>query len=113
MPGNDLEAQFATADGHWLIILTDDCPYEETVRAVLLSDDLAVVDQLEFSVEYNSIVIESVNIRQTNLIDLHCNGNRTLQVELFDQPLGVLRGLTAKFSSRCVSKNRRIELTIL
>lgn len=52
LPGAVLERQFRVSDGRYLIFLTDDTPYEETLRIYLLSDSFRVLDGLEFGSAY-------------------------------------------------------------
>ena len=109
--GKSLEAQFATPTGQSLLILTDDCPFEETVRVILLSAELVIVDELEFASAYESLIVQTVNARSKDMIDVQCDNQRRLQISLHEQPLGAFARLTAIFTKRWISKNNLISLS--
>ena len=115
--GRSLESQFVAGNKEHLLILTDDCPFEETLRVVLLSPELKILDELEHCSAYESLVIEdavalkdeSESNRQQ--IQINCAQQRPLFVELLDQPLGLLTQLSSKLSNQVVSNKKRIVLT--
>ena len=115
--GRSLESQFIAANKEHLLILTDDCPFEETLRVVLLSPELKILDELEHCSAYESLVIEdavaltdeSESNRQQ--IQINCAQQQPLFVELLDQPLGLLTQLSSKLSNQVVSNKKRIVLT--
>jgi hypothetical protein len=115
--GRSLESQFIAANKEHLLILTDDCPFEETLRVVLLSPELKILDELEHCSAFESLVIEdavaltdeSESNRQQ--IQINCAQQQPLFVELLDQPLGLLTQLSSKLSNQVVSNKKRIVLT--
>lgn len=52
LEGAVLEAQFLLDDGRYLLLLSDDSPYEERIHVVLLDRDLSPLDTLEIGAPY-------------------------------------------------------------
>jgi hypothetical protein len=109
--GKTLEAQFVNSTGELLLVLTDDCPFEETLRLVLLSPDLALVDLLEFTSPYGSLIVQQVSPLLQNQLEIQGNNQQCFNAELLPEPLSISAHLAAKYAGRIVSKNKRMTLT--
>lgn len=59
LPGVVLEAQFAVGPG-FLLLATEDVPFEEALHAVLLSPALSVLDEAELSAPYTPGVLRDL-----------------------------------------------------
>ncbi|MBL8211374.1 MAG: hypothetical protein JNK87_11710 [Bryobacterales bacterium] len=62
-----LETQVLLADGRYLLVLTDDCPFEEQVHVILLDRFLRVRDRYRFGKPYTPGVVESVAAKENTL----------------------------------------------
>lgn len=109
--GKSLEAQFETTGGEFLLVLTDGCPFEETLRIALLSAELESVDELEYAAAYESLIVKNVKSISQSKLEIACGNQRHFQVQLFEKPLSLLRGFASKTSRSSISKRKRIALT--
>ena len=109
--GRTLEGQFVNSAGELLLVLTDDCPFEETLRLVLLSPDLDVIDSLEFASPYDSFVVQQVSAMPDNQIQIQVNNQQCFDAELLDRPMSLSAQLAAKCTGHVVSQKKRITLT--
>lgn len=109
--GKTLEAQFVNSAGELLLVLTDDCPFEETLRLVLLSPDLDVVDSLELASPYDSFVVQQVSAMPDNQIQIQVNNQQCFDAELLDRPMSLSAQLAAKYAGHVVSQRKRMTLT--
>jgi len=108
--GRTLEAQFINASGELLLILTDNCPFEETVRLVLLDSELTPIDSLEYASPYESLLIEEVVAKEDSQVLIKGSGKQ-LFVNLLDHPMKLLMKLAAQAADQQISENGRIVLT--
>lgn len=69
IPGATLEQQFRLDEGRFLLFLTDDVPYEETLRIYLLSKDFRILDGLEFGGAYVTGSLENVTIKDSRTLE--------------------------------------------
>ena len=106
--GATLEGQFQTESGNYFLVLTDDCPFEETVRCYLLSKENAVIDQLEFAVPYQSLIIQEIEIVGDQSLCLLCSGNTKLKIDISEIRGSVIKRLFSRIEH---SKNGLITLT--
>ena len=111
--GRTLEGQFVNSAGELLLVLTDDCPFEETLRLVLLSPDLDVIDSLEFASPYDSFIVQQVSVMPGNQVQVQVQGNnqQSFDAELLDQPMSLSAQLAAKYAGQVVSQRKRMTLS--
>ncbi len=67
--GEIIEAQFKTDSGQYLLIISDNCPYEDGINFYLFSDDLKILDQLSICQSYTSVQFENVQIIDDSTIE--------------------------------------------
>ena len=109
--GRTLEGQFVNSAGELLLVLTDDCPFEETLRLVLLSPDLDVIDSLEFASPYDSFIVQQVSVMPGNQVQVQGNNQQSFNAELLDQPMSLSAQLAAKYAGQVVSQRKRMTLS--
>ena len=109
--GRTLEGQFVNSAGELLLVLTDDCPFEETLRLVLLSPDLDVIDSLEFASPYDSFIVQQVSVMPGNQVQVQGNNQQSFDAELLDQPMSLSAQLAAKYAGQVVSQRKRMTLS--
>lgn len=66
--GAVLEAQFATG-GRYVLFVTEDVPYEESLHILLIDSDLSVLDSVELSAHYTPGIFENVAIVEPDIIE--------------------------------------------
>lgn len=62
LKGTLIEAQYQLDDGRYLLFITDDVPYEETLRIFLIASNAEVLDSLEFGGYLDNGTLEDLNI---------------------------------------------------
>ena len=60
-----LEKQYKVTPGY-LLLLTDDCPFEERLSIYLLSEDMRVLDSMELSLIYHMGILRDIKIESSN-----------------------------------------------
>lgn len=75
IPGVVLEKAFVLKDGRFLVVSTDDCPYEEGIHVTLLQPDGTVDERIDRLHAYHAAVL-------TELLPL---SDDTLQITISDQ----------------------------
>ena len=68
VPGALLERQYVLIDGRFLLFLTDDVPYEETLRIHLLSREFQILDGLEFGGAYVTAGLSDVTTEKADTV---------------------------------------------
>lgn len=66
--GAYLEAQFYLINLGYLLFLTDNVPYEETLRIYLVKDDATVIDELEFGYSMATGTLDIIEYSNENII---------------------------------------------
>ncbi len=66
--GEVIEAQFKTENGQYLLIASDNCPYEEGINIYLLSSDKDVLDHVTIAQNYTSGQFEGLEIMDDSTI---------------------------------------------
>ncbi|NOQ63086.1 MAG: hypothetical protein GQ582_01075 [Methyloprofundus sp.] len=62
VPGHVLEAFFRLKDDRYLVLLTDNLPYEECLHIVLLDSQYCMLDQVDIYQAYTSGILSNVKI---------------------------------------------------
>jgi hypothetical protein len=88
-------------ENYFLLFLTDDVPYEEMLRIVLLDQQLNVVDSVLIGGPYSTGSFSALNLREPNHVEFRFIGDADWRVELlpqarlrlpfFSEPTGVYR----------------------
>jgi len=75
LPGMVLEKAFVLKDGRFLLVSTDDCPYEEGIHVTLLRPDGTIDERIDRLHAYHAAVL-------TEILPV---SNDTLQITISDQ----------------------------
>ena len=67
--GADLERVFQLSDGRFLVFLTDDSPFEETLRLLLLSPHLRILDGMTFDAAYATAALENIRVVDPEVVE--------------------------------------------
>ncbi len=89
VPGYVIEGQYRCAPG-FLLILSQDCPFEESNTFMLLSPDLRVLAQAEVGAPYSSFLLHAHWPRDENSLCLHYSTRLFYRLELV-RPTSLLR----------------------
>ncbi len=81
LPGAVLEAQFETTHGP-LLLMTEDCPYEEALHLVLLDPSLRILDRIEISQPYTPGVVKDIEAQGDDALELSFLGDARWRVEV-------------------------------
>ena len=109
--GATLEGQFQTESGTHVLVLTDDCPFEESIRCYLLSKENTVVDQLTFATPYQSLIIEKIEVSDDHSLILHCSSDVKLKIDLNETSISMIKRVASGLGGVYHSKNGLITLT--
>jgi len=71
---------------HHLLFLTDDVPYEEALRIVLLDEQWQVLDEAELGAAYASGSFSDLALLPPDLVRFRFIGGTDWTLRLFDQP---------------------------
>lgn len=90
--GCDLEAQFEIDLGsqkRYLLLVTDDCPYEECLHIYLVGEDGIVLERLEQGNIYTPGIVQNVQVISDRELRFDFRGPQRLVVN--DRPRGIVR----------------------
>lgn len=109
--GAKIEAQFALDADSYLLLVSDDCPYEETLRAYLLNANLKVIDQATLGYAYTAGVLRDIQIVADDALTFAFTGNSRFRLKVHPKPRHLWNasggaGEVFRFLSR-----RRLEIT--
>lgn len=85
VPGAVLEAAVQW-QGKTLLLLTDDVPYEEALRIILLDADLNVLDMAELGAPYSTGTFRELLLAPPDALTFRFIGDTTWTVTLLPQP---------------------------
>jgi len=90
LAGAVMEAQFSLPDGGYLLLVTDDCPFEEGLHIYLLNAWYELLEQDILGCPYTAAIVENVKVAGDNVVTFSFIGDH--QVTVYDQPqiLGLL-----------------------
>jgi hypothetical protein len=109
--GACLDAQFVL-DGRYLLIMTDDIPYEETMRVYLLNSAFDVVDRLELGAPYTPGILARLSVVAPDRLEFSFSGSDRWQLRIRETPLPWLQSLLSRAGRvHRVSSGRMMELT--
>lgn len=66
VPGIILEAQYQLANNRYLILTTDDVPYEEGLHILLLDKNMTTLDQIDMGLPYQAGILKDLEIYEDN-----------------------------------------------
>ena len=101
VPGTVLEAQLELDDDRgFLLLLTDDRPYEETLYVVLLDRPGVVLETLRVEEPYTPGVLQGVEIAAPAVLRFRFFAGRVHELEIHPRPRGLLRRRRLELRSR-------------
>jgi hypothetical protein len=71
---------------YYLLFMTDDVPFEEWLRIILLDNHLDLLDSARIGVPYSSGKFSSLAIKEPNSVSFHFFADTTWNVELLSKP---------------------------
>ncbi len=108
--GKVLEGQFELPNGSFLVVLTQDCPFEETMTVVLFGPDLQRRDQLVFGAMYASFVIEKCVAGEESEIRIHTD-QAELKLVVLAESKKLVESMTAKLGGATAGENKLLWLS--
>jgi hypothetical protein len=110
--GRLLEAQFEFGSVH-VLILSDDCPYEEILHVYLLDDDLNALEHIELGTPLVSGVLRDVAIEGSDTVTFSFDGSTKYRLTVHPQPKRSIRSLPSGARRRAGSwiQPKRLELS--
>ncbi len=95
LAGVVLEKAYLLKDGRFLLISTDDCPYEEGIHITLLRKDGVVDERIDRVAEYHAAVLTDIRDLSQDTIQITISDQENVQVSVdFDgymNPLGLTK----------------------
>lgn len=85
VPGAVLEAAVAWAN-RYLLFMTDDVPYEEMLRVVLLDDRFALIDSALIGGPYSTGSFSSLQLSEPDTVSFRFIGDTLWEIELLSKP---------------------------
>lgn len=86
VPGVVLEAQYRLADGSFLVISTDDCPYEECLHLLRLSRDYTIQERVDLGRSYTFGLFSDPKIIHPSCLEFTFYENTRFQAIILDKP---------------------------
>lgn len=86
LPGSLLKRAFRLKDGRFLLFVTDDTPYEDTLRIYLLSTQGNLLDRLEFGAAYVTGVLEDIEVLDETTITFEFVHRKRCTITVLDKP---------------------------
>jgi hypothetical protein len=83
--GATLEGQFSLGDSY-LLLVTDDCPYEETLRAYLINGNFDVIESVSLGYAYTSGILRDLRIVAHNALEFIFSGNAVYRLTVHSEP---------------------------
>ena len=80
IPGLVLEKAFVLIDGRFLVVSTDDCPYEEGIHIVLLRQDGTVNERIDRLHAYHAAVLTEIRAVSEDTLQITISDQERLQV---------------------------------
>jgi|GEM_PF-3169674 len=74
IPGSVLEAQMELENGWYLILTTENSPYDEALHITLLDQRLEILDQVEISQDMTPGIVKDIQI--VDAVNMQFNFNR-------------------------------------
>lgn len=105
-----LEGQFELSDGSFLVIMTEDCPYEESMTVILFGFDLKQQDRLVFGAAYTSFVIKQCLVHGESEVRIHTD-QAELALRVLAAPKKFTESLATKLAGTTAGENKRLWLT--
>jgi len=86
-------------------VLTDDNPFEETLRFHLLDPDLKTLDTLAVDAPYQSLVVKQVESDGERSIVLSVNDSARFRLTVNNSPLNLLQRFAARMAGKRCGRN--------
>lgn len=80
LPGLVLEKAFVLKDGRFLVVTTDDCPYEEGIHVVLVKPDGNVDERIDRLHAYHAAVLTDIRPVSDDTLQITISDEERLQV---------------------------------
>lgn len=84
--GVKLEAQFRVNTDAYLLLVSDDCPYEETLRVYLLNNNYNAIDYARLAYAYTAGVLRDIQIVGDNVLEFAFTGSSRYRLTVHDRP---------------------------
>ena len=112
LSGQSLEGQFELPDGRFVLVMTEDCPYEETMTIHLLDSDFQSVDRLEYGSSYESFIVERCEAMNPLGINIKTNHAEFSLTIAGNEPASILKASADKLLGRWVGRERFLVLSL-
>lgn len=84
-PGRILEGQYRLENGAYLVLATEDCPYEEVLHILLLDSELRLLDRIDIGLEYHGGIFENAKIIDRETLEFDFLGGLTFRLTLLSE----------------------------
>lgn len=110
--GKSLEAQFCDSNaGYSLLVLTDDCPFEETLRLLLISPAGQVADDLAYAPALESLIVQQVEIVDETAVEIRCAGAANFHAAYRTNGISLVEKWQALWAGKVVGTNGQLLLS--
>ncbi|MBI4903113.1 MAG: hypothetical protein HY820_05720 [Acidobacteria bacterium] len=109
LEGATLEAQFAFGD-EFLLLLTDDCPYEESLHIYLLDRDFHTIDRLDVGQGYAAGVLREVQVTGPDTMRFLFHPGAPYELRVHPEPRHILNTSAGLREMLRAGSKRRLEI---
>ncbi|MEZ6134439.1 MAG: hypothetical protein R3C53_05970 [Pirellulaceae bacterium] len=113
LQGKTLEAQFCVDYQTFLLVMTDDRPYEETLRFYLVSDQMHVLDQLVYDAPYQAMIVQSCEVSNANTVQITANDQQQFSLQVSETPASTFSRTLGSTQRQKYGKYGRLVLRVL
>ena len=85
LDGAVLEAQYEIG-GAFLLLVSDDCPYEETLHAYLIDEQGKVLDRADLGYAYTSGVLRNIKVTGEDTLEFEFTGSSLYRLVVHSRP---------------------------
>lgn len=86
IPGVVLEAQFMMKNHNFLILTSEDCPYEEALHIILMDELGSIIDKVEIGQEATPGIVKDIETLDDSRIKFKFIGDGYFTVDVLETP---------------------------
>lgn len=84
--GATLEAQFTVNTDRYLLLVSDDCPYEETLHVYLLNADGKLMESARLAYAYTAGILRDLQVAENHVLEFTFTGSLRYRLQVHDRP---------------------------
>jgi hypothetical protein len=108
--GATLEAQFALDTGEYLLLVTNNSPYEERMQVYLLGSDFRIAETADLGYAYTSGIVRDIKLSGRDSLEFTFSGGCRFRLVVHDLPSHFWNVTGGIAEAVRVLKGRRLQL---